>query len=167
MTEQLTAPRPHAKKMTLRKKAWIAGAVVATAMVVATGVNVYRFFAPAKFPQGVHPVAVYTVVDELTTSGANGNHLLGMCDADSYYIKVDSAEMCVTLNGSLGTVQANGTKDGIVLDANATRAVQELVRKNDDGNPTQVLLQYGGSPVAVVATSVLAAGGPVTATTLG
>ena len=85
------------------------------------------------------------------------------------YIKVDSAELCVVLNGSLGTVRANGTKTGIVLDANAAAAVQRMVRDTDAGTPehtTQVLLEYDGSPVAVVPTSALAAGGPVTATKL-
>jgi len=165
---QTPAPQ-HARKMSTKKKAWIAGAIAITASMAAGGLNLYQVFRTVEFPQGVHPVAVYTVVDEFTTSGANGNHLFGMCNTESYYIKVDSAELCVVLNGSLGTVQANGTKNGIVLDANAAAAVQQMVRKTDEGttdHTTQVLLEYDGSPVAVVPTTALAAGGAVTATTL-
>jgi hypothetical protein len=115
-------------------------------------------------------VAVYTVDDELTTSGAGGNHLLGMCDADTYYIKVDGAGLCVVLNGSLGTVPANGTGNGIVLDATAVTAVQGMVRQADASGPdrtTQVLLEYQGSPVAVLPAAALAPGTAVTATKLG
>jgi hypothetical protein len=164
MAPQANAPRRHAKAMSTRKKAWLAGAAAAAALAAATGYNVYQAFAPVKFPQGVHPVAVYTVDDELTTSGANGNHLFGMCDSDSYHITVNGTEQCVVLNGSLGTVPANGTRNGIVLDAGAVRAVQGLVRGDAT---TRVLLEYDGKPVAVVPAASLTAGGPVTATTLG
>jgi len=147
--------------------AWIA---VGAAAAVASGIGGYQLLlADHGFPSGTHPVAVYTVVDELTTSGAGGNHLLGMCDADTYYIEVDGAELCVVLNGSLGTVPANGTDDGIVLDPAAVTAVQGMVRQADASGPdrtTQVLLEYKGSPVAVVSAASVAAGGTVTATTL-
>ena len=168
MTVQMTAQ--HARVAASKKRAWIIVAAVAAAGVTAAGVTAYRIFTPDELPRGVHPVAVYTIDDDQTTSGANGNHLLGMCGSEAYYIKFGSTEQCVVLNGSLGTVRADGTEDGIVLDATAAAAVKEMVRKTDEGASTRtarVLLEYDGSPVAVLPAAALAAGGPVTATTLG
>jgi hypothetical protein len=164
MTVETMSPRT---RTTRRPRAWIA---IAVGVAVVGGVAGYQLLTDDEFPQGSHPVEVYTVVDEFTKSGADGNHLLGMCDADSYYIKVDSAELCVVLNGSLGTVRAEGTKDGIVLDAEAAKAVQGMVRRSDAGGPdrtTQVLFEYQGSPVAVVPAAALQTGRAVTATSLG
>lgn len=138
------------KQRPATKQTWIAlgAAVTAGGRVVGC-----RLLGRDDFPPGRHPVAVYTV-DELTTSG--GGHVLGICDADNYAAGLNGGEVCVVLNGPLGTVEAEGTRNGLVLDA---VAVQRLVRDTDSGRPTLVVLEYQGAPVAVVPTAVRSKGG--------
>ena len=142
------------KQRPATKQTWIALAAAAT---VGGRVVGCRLLGRDDFPHGRHPVAVYTVDDEPTASG--GGHVLGICDADNYAAGFNGAEVCVVLNGPLGTVEAEGTRTGLVLDA---VAVRKLLRLAYPGRPTLVVLEYQGAPVAVVPTAALDAGGPVT-----
>lgn len=140
----------------------VAGFVLAVALAAAGGWAGYRYLFGDDFPRGTHDVEVYTVVDALTTPGAGSGGFLGMCDADTYRISVDDAELCVSLNGSLGTVAAEGTDAGIVLAEPAVASLNEITAGEDS---SMVILQYRGALVAAVDTGRLAGTtGPLTAT---
>ncbi|MDR7277808.1 hypothetical protein [Catenuloplanes atrovinosus] len=139
----------------------IAGVVLAVAMAAAGGWAAYRYVFGAGFPSGTHDVQVYTVDGALTTPGAGRGGFLGMCDADTFHITVDSAELCVSVNGSLGTVPATGTDRGIVLAGPAVASLRSLTAGED---ASMILLRHDGGWVAAVDSGALADGGPLTAT---
>jgi hypothetical protein len=162
MTDQLLA-RP-VRPANRKKRWWIAAAVVVPVMLIGgAGAVAFQILkTPGPLPAGPHTVAVYTLDDAVTVPATGGRPLLGMCDADSYYLKTGDTALCAPLNGSLGEVRATGTDTGVVLDARAAATARELALKSDD-KATRVLLQYDGDPVALVTVAALAAGGPVTA----
>jgi hypothetical protein len=150
----------------------VAAAGVTTA---ATGVAyVLSHAGNEPLPAGVHQVEIYTVEDDISTvvpaadrPGAVGR-FIGMCDADSYYMEVDGSGLCVVLNGSLGTVPATGTAQGVKLDAATAARVRDIVRRDDAGNQqqsTRVVLGYDGGWAGMIRVADLT--GPVTASPVG
>jgi hypothetical protein len=168
MTAQHTQTAP-VKKSSAKK--WVIGIAATVVVGVGSVGGFVAFLALAHdkaMPAGAHTVEVYTIDDSITVPATDGRPLFGMCDADSYYIKVGTAGQCVSLNGSLGLVTATGTKRGAVLDAGAAAAAAKMIKKdgNDTGPATRVLLEYGNAPVAITTLGELRGGGPVTATNL-
>jgi hypothetical protein len=181
MTSTIELDRPIATSTsTGRRRRWLTGlAVVAGAagVTVATGgAYVVSHAGNEPLPAGVHSVQVYTVDDSISTvvpaadrPGVIGR-FIGMCDADSYYIEVDGGGLCVVLNGSLGTVQATGTEDGVELSAAEAAKVRDIVRKDAGSGPeadTRVLLGYDGGWAGMIKVADLAGTGPVTGSIVG
>jgi hypothetical protein len=144
--------------------AMAAGALVVT--VLTAGAYVVTHAGNRPLPAGAHSVEIYTVDDDLTTvvppdqrPGVVGR-FIGMCDADSYYMEIDGAGQCLTLNGSLGTVRATGTRDGVELSAADAGRVRDIVRR-EDASATRVVLSYDGGWAGLVKVADLDAGGPV------
>ncbi|MFF5288086.1 hypothetical protein [Paractinoplanes globisporus] len=179
MTSTIDLDRPIRNERD-RRRPWLIGLAVVAGVIgiaAATGCAYVVTHAGNKaLPPGLHTVEVYTVDDAISTvvpaadrPGTVGR-FIGMCDADSYYIEVDGGGQCVVLNGSLGTVQATGTRDGVALTAAEAAKVRDLVRRADGDTPepaTRVLLGYDDGWAGLVKVADLDAGGPVTGTAVG
>lgn len=161
-----------------RRRRWSIGPVVVVAAGVtaaaAAFVSTHRGNQP--LPAGVHQVQVYTVDDAVSTvvpaadrPGVVGR-FIGLCDADSYYLRVRGAGLCVTLNGPLGTVQVTGTGRGVDLAADQAARVRDIVRQVDDGSSeptTRVVLGYDGGWAGMLPVVDLEAAGPVHVAAVG
>jgi Rieske Fe-S protein len=173
MTSTIQLDRPTAPAGPRRRRWLIAlGAVVATGVAAAAAASVYVLTHDGNqpLPAGTHTVQVYSVDDSISTvvppadrPGVIGR-FIGMCDGDTYYVEVDGTGLCVVLNGSLGTVRATGTGDGVELSAAEAATVRDIVRRDGGGGSgpaTRVLLGYDGGWAGMVRVADLNAGGPV------
>jgi hypothetical protein len=122
-------------------------------------------------PGGIHTVEVYTVDDPISTVVAPQDRpgivgrFIGMCDADTYYMEVGGTGLCLVLNGSLGTVRATGTPDGVRLDADQAAKVRAIVGQDERDTPertTRVVLKYDDGWAGLIKVADLGTGGPVT-----
>jgi hypothetical protein len=149
-----------------RRRIW-AIVVLVVALGAAAGVVAWRH--PLLLP-GDHTVGVYAVNDNLSGSadrepGVLGR-LIGMCDADSFYVRADGSAMCLVLSGPLGEVRARRTGTTVTVPA-ADAAALRTMAAQDTGSPdptTRLVLRRFGRPVAIVAVTDIAAGIPVPAT---
>jgi hypothetical protein len=174
MTSTIELDRPSRNPRSARSR-WLIGLVAlagAVGITVATaGAYVVSHAGNEPLPAGVHTVEVYTVDDAISTVFAPGDRpgvagrFLGMCDADTYYVEVDGGGWCVVLNGSLGTVRATGTPDGVQLGADEAAKARDLVRA--DGEATRVVLGYEDGWAGMVQVADLNRGGPVTGKVIG
>ena len=172
-TSDLRAPRRKRSRWLVALTA-VAGAGVVT--VATAGAYVVAHSGNEPLPAGSHQVEIYTVDDAISTvvpaaerPGVIGR-FIGLCDADTHYIEVDGAGLCVVLNGSLGTVRATGADHGVELAADQAARVRDIVHASDQGSPepsTRVLLAHDGGWAGLVAVADLDAGGPVTGKIVG
>jgi len=119
---------------------------------------------------GTHTVEIFTVDDSISTvvpaadrPGVIGR-FIGMCDADTHYVEVDGAGLCVVLNGSLGRIDVTATDRG--LDISTDQAAKARAIVGTEGS-TRVLLGYDGGWAGMVDVADLNAGGPVTGHLVG
>jgi hypothetical protein len=146
----------------------LAGAVGITVATAAAYVVSHTGNEP--LPAGVHTVEVYTVDDAISTVFASGDRpgvagrFLGMCDADTHYVEVDGAGLCVVLNGSLGRIDVTATDRGVEISADQAAKARAIV--GTEGS-TRVLLGYDGGWAGMVDVADLNAGGPVTGHLVG
>ena len=140
-------------------------------MVVATAAGCAAHFSAADQPRTLH---IYTVVDSISTTVAPADRpgvvgrLIGMCDADTYYVTYGDNAECVVLNGSLGDVEVT---DGLTIEPSGAAKITDLVRRDDlaQGDrekSTRVVLEDNAGPVAIVSLSDLRNGRAVVATKL-
>jgi len=151
----------------MNKQRWILGAAVVF-VVAAAGCDAQ--FSVADGPQTLH---VYTVDDSISTTVAPADRpgmvgrLIGMCDADTYYVTYGDNAECVVLNGSLGDVQV---ADGLTIRPSDAARIADLVGRDDQAQggaaSTRVVLEDNAGPVAIVSMSDLRTGRAVTATKL-
>jgi hypothetical protein len=177
MTSATDISHPATTTRARRGRRWLTvlGAIVVTTAATAAAYVVAHSGNTPCSP-GVHTVEIYTVVDEISTvvpaadrPGVLGR-FIGMCDADTYYVEVDGAGLCLVLNGSLGTAQVTSTGTGVELSAPEAAKVRDIVRRDDQGDPqasTRVLLGYDDGWAGLVKVADLNAGGPVTGSVIG
>jgi hypothetical protein len=83
----------------------------------------------------------------------------------TYYMEVGGTGLCLVLNGSLGTVRATGTPDGVRLDADQAAKVRAIVGQDERDTPertTRVVLKYDDGWAGLIKVADLGTGGPVT-----
>jgi hypothetical protein len=140
--------------MATRRSRIGAVAVLVVALGAAAGVVVWR--DPLLLP-GTHTVSVYGIEDSISQQidhepGFLGR-ALGMCDADTYYVREGDTKMCIVLSGPLGEVHASKS-GGLVTVPAADASSLKAMAAQDTGSPdptTRLALLAGGSPVAIVA----------------
>ncbi|MEU4236896.1 hypothetical protein [Actinoplanes sp. NPDC026619] len=180
MTSTLELDRPITTSGHPRRRRWLigltatAGALLTT--VATTGAYVLSHAGNEPLATGAHTVEVYTVEDSISTVVAPADRpgvlgrFIGMCDADTYYMEVGGAGQCLVLNGSLGTVRATGTTDGVELDATEATRLRGLVQRDDAGNQqrsTRVVLAYDGGWAGLIKVADLRPGSPATGRIIG
>jgi hypothetical protein len=138
-------------------------AVVVLGALAAAGVAAWRH--PLALP-GRHTVAVYAVDEDVTQELAGGagpgwlGRLVGLCDADSFYVRDGDRRLCLVLSGPLGAVRARADGDRVVVPADQAASLAALAARDTGApQPARTLALYaGGRPVALVGVAGLAAG---------
>ena len=144
-------------------------AVLVVALGAAAGVVGWR--DPLLLP-GNHTVSVYAIQDSISQQidrepGLLGR-VLGMCDADTYYVRDGDTKMCIVLSGPLGEVHASKSGGRVTVPA-ADASPLKAMAAQDTGSPdptTRLALRAGGRPVAIVAVADIVDGREVTANAL-
>jgi hypothetical protein len=141
--------------------------VLVVVLGAAAGVVAWRY--PLLLP-GDHTVEVYAVDDAISgpADRAPGplGRVLGMCDGDSFYVRVGGGAMCLVLSGPPGEVRARRSGTAVIVPAADTAALRAMAAR-DTGTPepaTRLVLRRFGRPVAIVAVADIADGAPVRAT---
>jgi hypothetical protein len=173
-TIELDRPAP-ASHRNGRRRRWLIGLTALAAAGLTTAATgaayVVSHAGNEPLPAGAHQVEIYTVDDSISTAVAPADRpgvlgrFLGMCDADTYYVEVHGTGLCVVLNGSLGTVEATGTRRGVEISAAQATKLRDIVRRADRGEAapsTRVVLGYDDGWAGMVEVADLNAGGPVT-----
>jgi hypothetical protein len=153
---------------TRRSRIW-AVVVLVVALGAAAGAVAWR--DPLLLP-GTHTVSVYAIQDSISQRidhepGFLGR-ALGMCDADTYYVRDGHTKMCIVLSGPLGEVHARRSAGRVTVPA-ADAAALKAMAAQDTGSPdptTRLALRAGGRPVAIVAVADIVDGSEVTANAL-
>jgi hypothetical protein len=128
-------------------------AVLVVALGAAAGVVAWR--EPLLLP-GTHTVSVYGIDDSISQQvdhepGFLGR-ILGMCDADTYYVRDGVTKMCIVLIGPLGEVHASRSSGRVTVPAADASSLKAMAAQ-DTGSPdptTRLALSSGGRPVAIV-----------------
>jgi hypothetical protein len=139
------------------------------ALSAAAGTFAWRY--PLLLP-GDHTVAVYAVNDNLTQPTDHApdglGRLLGMCDADSFYVRDGTTALCAVLSGPLGEVRARRSGRTVTVPAADAVSLRRMAT-TDTGSAdptTRLVLRRYGRPVAMVVVATIADGTPVRATVL-
>jgi hypothetical protein len=153
---------------TRRSRIW-AVAVLAVALGAAAGAVAWR--DPLLLP-GTHTVSVYAIQDSISQQidhepGLLGR-ALGMCDADTYYVRDGDTKMCIVLSGPLGEVRASKSGGTVTVPAGDAASLRAMAAQ-DTGSPdptTRLALRAGGRPIAIVAIADIVDGKAVSAPAL-
>jgi hypothetical protein len=143
--------------------------LVIPVVAVVAGVTWFVASPASAVPSGTHTVEVFTVDEPISTKVSPEDRpgfvgrLLGMCDADTYYVTVGDAAECLVLSGPAGEVRVSGSDKGPVLEPDQAARALAMV-KTAGAEATRVVLEYDGGPVAIIDVSALDSSAPVVAT---
>lgn len=149
-------------------------ALVACFGLIAAGVVLW-WRNPLLIP-GTYRVDVYALEDDISGPPAHTpgllSRLVGMCDADSYYVKQNGRPYCLVLNADTSTDDSTAlahvrvtTDDGNVVikpaDVEMLRDTATRVPQLTGGPSQTLVLVVRGTPIAVVPVDTLAVSGEI------
>lgn len=149
-------------------------AVAASSALIAVGVLSW-WTNPLAFP-GAHRVAVYTLNEDLSRPAGRPpgflSRLLGMCDADSYYVEQDGRPYCLVLNADtrageprpLATVHVTMDNGSLVIgpaDVDVLRDTATRVEQLTGAESVTLALVSREKPIAMLSVGALPDAGEV------
>ncbi|MGH9158644.1 MAG: hypothetical protein ACRD2X_01480 [Vicinamibacteraceae bacterium] len=94
--------------------------------------------------------------------------LVGVCDSDSYHVRIGGADHCLVLNGGLegplATIDVTRNEDDVLIDETAVATLRDIaarLKELTSEDSRHLVLSARNRPIALVWVTSLSARGPI------